>query len=155
DRESVIVLAAPFDPRVAGSAQSAAHKILALVNEARAEPRECGTRHYAAVRPLRWNATLAQVASSHASNMAQENFFSHIDRQGQSPGQRVARAGYLYRSTGENIAGGPETPEDAVRSWIESPGHCANLMSPGYTEMGAGLSTDKRSKLGIYWVQVF
>ena len=37
--------------------------------------------------------------------MAHHNFFSHSGRDGSDPAQRVERAGYRYRATGENIAG--------------------------------------------------
>jgi uncharacterized protein YkwD len=37
--------------------------------------------------------------------------------------------------TGENIAAGQMTPEEAVAGWLRSPGHCANLMNGGYSEM--------------------
>ncbi len=154
-RQTVVVLAIPFDPRVAGAPEAAAHKILELVNNARAAPRNCGSKRFEAAGSLRWNDTLAEVARLHAENMASDNFFSHTGRDGSTPAQRVARAGYRYRATGENIAAGQETPEDAVATWIKSPGHCASMMNPAYTEMGAGFSINQASKLGVYWVQVF
>ena len=42
-----------------------------------------------------------------------------------------------------------------MAGWIKSPGHCANLMNPGFTEMGAGLAVDHKSELGVYWAQAF
>ena len=46
------------------------------------------------------------------------------------------------------------SPEQAVASWLASPTHCANLMQPDYTEMGAAYVTDAASDTGIYWTQV-
>ena len=46
-------------------------------------------------------------------------------------------------------------PEDAVAGWIRSPGHCANLMNPRYTDMGAAFAVNARSELGVYWTQAF
>ena len=58
--------------------------------------------------------------------------------------------------TGENIAAGSQmTPETAVAGWIRSPGHCANLMNPGFSEMGAAFAVDARSEMGVYWTQAF
>ena len=46
-------------------------------------------------------------------------------------------------------------PEDAVAGWIKSPQHCANLMNPAYTEMGAGFAVNAGSEMGVYWTQAF
>ena len=88
--------------------------------------------------------------------MARNNYFSHSGRDGSSPAQRVERAGYRYRATGENIAAGAQmTAENAVAGWIKSPPHCVNLMSPAYTEMGVAFAVDPRSDMGVYWTQAF
>lgn len=150
-----IVMAAPFAPVVKESGQRAEQRVLDLVNQARATPRICGNRKFGAARPLRWNETLATASRLHAEDMARNNYFSHGGRDGSNPAQRVERAGYQYRATGENIAAGQLSAEDAVAGWIKSPGHCANLMNPGFTEMGAGLAVDHKSELGVYWAQAF
>ncbi len=88
--------------------------------------------------------------------MARNNYFSHSDRDGSNPAQRVERAGYRHRATGENIAaGGQMKAEDAVAGWIKSPGHCANLMNPAYSEMGVAFAVNPRSEMGVYWTQAF
>jgi uncharacterized protein YkwD len=43
----------------------------------------------------------------------------------------------------------------AVQGWLDSPGHCANIMAPNYGEMGAAFAVNPQSKPGVYWVQVF
>ncbi len=154
-RELWVVMAAPFAPSVGMSAQAAGERVLALVNHARASSRRCGGRAYQAVRPVRWNELLAEASRAHAEDMARNNYFGHSGRDGSNPAQRVERAGYRYRSTGENIAAGQMQPEDAVAGWIRSPTHCANLMSPTYTEMGAAFAVDSASDMGVYWAQVF
>ncbi len=150
-----IVLAAPFAPQAPLTRGQLADRMLSLVNTARAAPRNCGDKPFAAAPALGWNATLEQAASAHAGDMARNNYFSHTARDGSSPAQRVSRAGYGYRMTGENIAGGQQTAEAAVAGWIKSPGHCANLMHPGYTDMGVAVAVDAGSRMGIYWVQLF
>ena len=153
--QSWIVLAEPFAPAVGLTQGQVAQRMLVLVNAARAEPRRCGDKVYGAAPPVRWNGTLEPVASGHAHDMAVNNYFSHTGRDGASPAQRVARAGYRYRMTGENIAAGQMTPDAAVGGWIRSPGHCANLMNSGYTEMAVSFAVDASSSLGVYWVQQF
>jgi uncharacterized protein YkwD len=152
-RELWVVMAAPFAPSVGVSAQAAGQRVLDLVNRARAAPRYCGDKPFKAARPLRWNEALAESSRLHAEEMAHYNYFSHSGRDGSDPAQRVERAGYKYRSTGENIAGGQMNPEDAVAGWIKSPDHCANLMNPGFTEMGVAFAVDPGSDMGVYWSQ--
>ena len=153
ERQLAVVLAAA--PRVSESEAAAAQKILALVNKARAVRRNCGDKSFRAVGPLRWNGTLAQASRSHAEDMARHSYMSHDGRDGSDPAQRVARAGYHARVTGENVAAGQMTSEDVVASWIKSPAHCANLMHPAYTEMGVAFAVDAASQRGVYWAQVF
>jgi uncharacterized protein YkwD len=155
-RQVWVVMAAPFAPSVALSAQAAGQRVLDLVNQARATPRTCGDRVFKAAPPLRWNATLAEASRLHAEDMARYNYFRHEGREGSTPAQRVERAGYRYLSTGENLASGTNMQaQDAVAGWLKSPGHCANLMSPGYTEMGAAFAVNPASDMGIYWAQAF
>jgi uncharacterized protein YkwD len=136
-------------------AQAAGQRVLDLVNQARATPRYCGNRAFNAARPVRWNDSLAKASRLHAEDMARYNYFSHRGRDGSDPAQRVERAGYNYRATGENIAAGQPKPEDAVAGWIKSPPHCTNLMNPAFTEMGIAFAVDPRSELGVYWSQAF
>jgi uncharacterized protein YkwD len=154
-RQVWIVLAAPFAPSVGASGQAAGQRILDLINQARATPRYCGTTAFNAARPVHWNDSLAEASRLHSEDMARYNYFSHSGRDGSDPAQRVERAGYRYRTTGENIAGGQLKPEDAVAGWIKSPEHCANLMNPAFTEMGAAFAVDPRSEMGVYWTQAF
>jgi uncharacterized protein YkwD len=154
-RQVWIVMAAPFAPSVEASAQAAGQRVLDLVNQTRATPRYCGNIAFNAARPVRWNDSLAQAARLHAEDMARYNYFSHSGRDGSDSALRVERAGYRYRSTGENLAAGQMRPEDAMAGWIKSPAHCANLMNPGFTEMGVAFAVDPRSDMGVYWTQAF
>jgi uncharacterized protein YkwD len=46
--------------------------------------------------------------------------------------------------------------KEVVAGWIDSPGHCANLMNPAFTEMGAGYEINRARLPGfVYWTQVF
>lgn len=137
------------------SGQSAGRRILDLINQARATPRYCGNELFHAAPPVRWHETLAESSLQHSEDMARHDYFSHSGRDGSQPWQRVERAGYSYSTTGENIAAGYKTPEDAVAGWVKSPGHCANLMNPEFTDMGAAVAVNRRSKMGLYWTQEF
>jgi uncharacterized protein YkwD len=155
-RQFWVVLAAPFAPSVAMPAPAAGQRVLELVNRARAVPRSCGNQAFKAAPPLRWNQKLAEASRLHAEDMAHRNYFSHDSWDGSKLAQRVERAGYRYRAIGENIAAGASMqPENAVAGWIKSPPHCANLMNPVFTEMGAAFGVDAGSAMGIYWAQAF
>lgn len=150
-----IVLAAPIAPQTGDAGNVPGLRILELVNQARATPRYCGNSRLDAARPVRWNDSLAEASRQHAEEMARYDYFSHNGRDGSEPWERIERAGYRYRSMGENIAAGQRSPEDAVAGWIGSPSHCANLMNPVFTEMGAAVAVNTRGALGRYWTQEF
>ncbi len=125
-------------------------EMLQGVNEARAESRRCGGKKHEATHPLGWNEKLAQAALDHANDMAENEFFDHTGSDGSTIVERVERQDYVWRAVGENIAMGPRTVADVMNGWLESPGHCSNIMNPDFREMGAAISDD-----GQYWVQVF
>ena len=102
-----------------------------------------------------WNEALAEAALAHSRDMASRDYFSHADPSGASVRQRATRAGYRWRYVGENIAAGLGSPEQVVAGWLASPGHCANLMSPDFVDMGAAYAVEPASKLDIYWTQTF
>lgn len=129
--------------------------LLDLLNAARGRARRCGADDYAAAPPLRWNAALARAALEHSNDMARHNAFSHIGTDGSHPAERMARAGYTSRFMGENIAAGQVTPQEAVRSWLESPDHCANIMNPEFRDTGGASVSARASELGTYWTEIF
>lgn len=150
-----IVLAVPFSPPDVAQADGVEARVLALVNAARARPQRCGSQAFAPAPPLRLNATLQSVASAHAAEMARYGYFSHTGRDGSTVDGRATLAGYPWRNIGENIAAGQMSADAAVRGWINSPGHCANIMSPAFSEMGAAFVVNLQSSAGVYWAQVF
>jgi len=150
-----IVFAAPFAPPSAADAPAVGRRVLELVNAARANARNCGEQAFAAVGPLAFNETLGRAAAVHSDDMAARGFFSHDGSDGSSVLTRTTRVGYAGRAVGENIAAGQNSAEGAVDAWVRSPPHCANLMNPGFTEMGLAYAVNPASPMGIYWTQVF
>jgi hypothetical protein len=150
-----INLARPLLPDDLGDWREAGKAVLRLVNEARARPRDCGVQHFRAAPPLRWSAALADAAFVHSRDMAEKNYFSHTDPAGNSVAQRASGAGYRWHHIGENIAAGLGEPAQVVAGWLASPGHCANIMSPDFAEMGAAFATNPASALDVYWTETF
>ena len=151
----LVLLALCFDVAAGDLYAVTNQRILDLVNQARATPRACGKVRLDAAQPVRWNSALADASRQHSQDMARYNYFSHHGRDGSEPAGRIERAGYRYSSMGENIAAGQRSPEEVVAGWIKSPGHCANLMNPVFTEMGAAVAVNAGSKLGTFWTQDF
>lgn len=150
-----VVLARPLLDARLGDGRSASKALLAQVNAARAKPRLCGRQRFAAARPLTWNTALGAAAQKHSRTMASSNYFAHRDPDGDMPADRARDAGYRGRHIGENIAAGQGSASKAMAGWLASPGHCANLMSPTFTQVGAAYAANSRSNEGVYWTMLF
>ena len=129
-------------------------RVVELVNAARGKSRRCGKVRFEPAPSLVVSQKLNEAAASHARDMARRKFFEHRGSDGSQPKDRVLRAGYQPRLTGENIAYGPESAEEVVAGWLASPGHCENIMDPRFRNIGVGLATGKK-RGQIYWVQNF
>jgi uncharacterized protein YkwD len=130
-------------------------QMLTQVNNARSQARDCGSEHYPATVALNWHCTLEDVAYAHSKDMGDYNFFSHTGSVGLTVDGRVSNAGYDWSTVGENIAAGQQTIEIVMAAWLDSPGHCANVMRSIYTEFGASSYRVDGSNYPIYWTQVF
>lgn len=89
------------------------------------------------------------AAQNHADDMRVNDYFAHTSLTGKSIVDRVgAYQSIINKQLGENIAKGQVSPSEVLQSWIDSPGHRANLLERNFTRMGIGHS-------GGYWVQDF
>jgi len=153
--ETWIVLAArrKADPVLEPAA--VARRVLELVNDARGFARKCGRTSYGATTPVALSATLTAAANAHVRDMAQHQNLDHTGSDGSAAAERITRAGYDWRAMGENIAAGQKDADAVVASWLASPGHCATLMGPQFTEMGIAFALAPGANPGIYWAQEF
>ena len=120
--------------------------MLTLVNNARAVDRLCSSTSYSAVSAISWHCNLEQAAQGHSTSMADNDYFSHTGLDGSSPGDRITAAGYQWRTYGENIAAGYSNADDVINAWLNSPGHCANIMNPNFTEIGVASAENSSSQ---------
>ena len=127
-----------------------------MTNKARAKSRKCGGKRMKAVRRLRWSPVLASTANQHSADMATNDYFAHDSPSGESPFDRMHASGYNFRAAGENIAAGIplSDPSAVVRAWLKSPGHCRNIMSGKFRELGVG-RVEGPGQWGVYWTQNF
>ncbi len=143
------------------------------INDARAEGRECGEYGYfPAVDPIVWSDQLYRASLEHSKDMAISNTFSHTGSgtdsdetaevlhsgTGSSVSERIEHNGYTnWRRYGENIAAGTSMDEsiEAIEGWLESPGHCKNIMKAEFKEVGMAVYYNETSHYKYYWTQDF
>ncbi len=91
-------------------------------------------------RTLSLNTTLNQAAHNKLQDMLALQYFEHISPQGKGPADVVEAAAYEYLKVGENLALGNFASDAAlVQAWMDSPGHRANILENGYTEIGVAV----------------
>lgn len=128
-------------------------EMLSLVNEARSQERQCGDQQYEAVESLAWSCKLEAAAENHSQDMAENEYFSHTGPDGVGIQQRIENQGYVWQAVGENIAAGQTSASAVVEGWLESPGHCRNIMSDAFTEMGMAEASNSETRYSTYWTQ--
>ena len=138
----------PADPPVeqdpspsAPTAQEA--KVLEITNQERAT---------AGCAALKLDDRLTASARGHSVDMATQNYFDHVSKDGRTFVDRIKNAGFPNPAA-ENIAAGQQTPEAVMKSWMESAGHRANILNCDLKFLGVGVG--KGGKFGIYWTQNF
>ena len=138
-----------------GPGDTFAEQMLFAVNQARSQEQNCGGQIMPAVPALTWDYDLESAAFSHSSDMANNNFMSHTGSDGSSPQDRIEATGYSWSTWAENVAAGQKDINAVMTSWMNSPGHCKNIMNGSVTEMGASYVENSSTQYGIYWTQVF
>lgn len=138
------------------SAQALECRVLELVNQVRASGTTCSGAAAAPVPALAMNSALRSSARAHAIDMATNNYFDHNSLDGTTFFDRITAAGYTFSAAGENLAAGSPTAEDAMQQWLKSTaGHCENIMSPVFVDIGVGYARNPASQFEHYWVQNF
>jgi uncharacterized protein YkwD len=133
---------APCGHSTAAPARLSLHELrsseLCLINRVR-------TRYH--LHPLAFNTSLRDSATGHSDSMVAHDYFAH-EGPGGSVDSRVSRAGYLSRAraftVGENIGGGHGrrygSPMAVFEGWMDSPPHRANILDPGFRDVGVGVA---------------
>jgi uncharacterized protein YkwD len=121
------------------------------LNTLRARGQVCGGRPWPAVQALRWQGALGESSRRYAAELATLDRLNHIGTNGATLRTRLHEAGYVMRVSGENLAGGPETFDEALAQWLASPVHCENLMVAEFEDFGLACVAGP-GKLQRYWV---
>lgn len=115
---------------------------------------------------LQCDPLLAAVARAKASDMAQRNYFDHVNPDGVGPNLLVQQAGRLlpasysqdpWGNNIESIAAGFDTAEGAWEGWLNSEHHRPHVLGEDpffvqQTEYGVGYYYDPNSVYHHYWV---
>ena len=107
-----------------------------MINQSRGQARNCGVTAFPAVGPLAWDARIEEAARAHSAYQSQVNTLSHTGAGGSDVGQRLNAAGFAWTSWGENVGWNYPTAQAVFQGWLDSPGHCANLMNANFTMVG-------------------
>ncbi|KAG1704628.1 hypothetical protein DVH05_005556 [Phytophthora capsici] len=104
--------------------------------------------------PLCLNSKLMAASMGHSVDMASKNFMSHTGSDGSTMAQRVTAAGYKWTRVAENVAAGQVNVDAVMNSWMNSPGHRANILGD-YTMLGTAYAYNSGSTYRHYWTQNF
>jgi uncharacterized protein YkwD len=133
-------------------------EVLLLVNEFRSQPADCGEEGlFEPAPPLTMNPILRCSARLHSLDMFERAYFDHDTPDGIDPFERMAEAGFVGSGGGENIARGQRSPEEVMAAWMDSDGHCANVMRAAFDTIGVGYHPGAGTRGGTndYWTQNF
>jgi uncharacterized protein YkwD len=143
----------PVAQRAPSSTNAARVHLSTLESQLLGQINNLRARH--GLRRLRLSHGLTTAAVQHSASMAQKGYFAHESADGSSFFRRIAYyypyRGYSRWSAGENIL--YSTPDidsgAALRLWLNSPEHRANLLSRSWREIGLG-AFHSTSAPGVY-----
>ncbi len=111
-------------------------------------------RNRRGLKALKFSPRLAVVARGHSYDMAIRHYRDHNSPEGSTPADRARGVGVDFKAVAENIYVDDYHKLDslgqrALKGWLESPEHRANLLSPDFVETGIGIA---RSNDGLTYV---
>lgn len=120
------------------------NEVFQIVNE---ERRRVG------LSELTFDTDITNVARTKSQDFIKNNYFSHNSPEYGSPFEMLRSFGINYSAAAENIASGQNTAEEAMRHWMNSAGHRANILNSTFNKIGVGVARDNNGNL--YWTQMF
>ena len=106
------------------------------------------------LKALKFSPRLAVVARGHSYDMAIRHYRNHNSPEGSTPADRIRGVGVECSAVAENIYVDDyhkleSIGERALKGWLDSPEHRANLLSADFVETGIGIA---RSNDGLTYV---
>ena len=90
------------------------------------------------LKPLVADPELLPVARAHSQDMFAKGYFAHDNLEGKDPFDRMRDANIRFSAAGENLALA-QTVEIAHSNLMNSPGHRANILNPGFGRVAIGI----------------
>lgn len=95
---------------------------------------------------LNWEEPVRETARDHSQDMADHNYFSHTNLNGQSPFDRMTEDNITYRMAGENLATGQISSVFAHEGLMNSLGHRENILQADFEGLGVGVAFSSDSR---------
>lgn len=95
---------------------------------------------------LEWDEAVRGTARKHSDDMAQNNYFSHTNLEGESPFDRMLEDDIAFHVAGENLAYGQFSSIFAHEGLMNSLGHRENILQKDYEYLGVGVSFNQESQ---------
>jgi len=106
--------------------------LLDVTNQQRLNDQETG---------LTLDPQLSAAAQAKAEDMVAHDYWAHTSPDGKTPWSFISASGYQYQTAGENLAYGFASAVDAVKAWMNSPEHRANILNVNYQNVGFGIAS--------------
>lgn len=87
---------------------------------------------------LQWDEQTTLTARKHSEDMAEKEYFSHTNKEGESPFDRMSDDGIDFFVAGENLAYGQYSSIFAHEGLMNSLGHRENIVKPDFGYLGVG-----------------
>ncbi|MBU7595954.1 CAP-associated domain-containing protein [Metabacillus halosaccharovorans] len=95
---------------------------------------------------LNWDEPVRGTARDHSQDMANNNYFSHTNLNGQSPFDRMTEDNITYLMAGENLATGQISSVFAHEGLMNSLGHRENILQTDFEGLGIGVAFSSDSR---------
>ncbi|KGX90435.1 CAP domain-containing protein [Pontibacillus marinus] len=96
--------------------------------------------------PLSWADSARKTARAHSSDMAENNFFSHENPEGQSPFDRMNEDNISFITAGENIAAGQLSSIYTHAGLMNSLGHRKNILNSKFELLAVGVAFNEDAR---------
>ena len=104
-------------------------------------------RNQRGIGTLEWDARLQTIARAHSRDMAEQNYFSHTNKDGLGYRARALEAGYRcpnpkWQGVAENLFFGPrgyKSSQAPVTSWLGSPLHKRAMLDASFNRAAIGV----------------
>ena len=141
-RHAMSACAGATTPVTASTATATRTAVVCLIN------RERTSR---GLPTLTGSSQLDRSAQGWTNELVSHHEFTH----GTNFAERISATGFHWSQAGENIATGYPTAASVVAGWMASTGHCQNILSPNFREVGTGVSQGATVVSPGTWTQDF